>query len=82
MQKFIAIPELGIIVRKIAPNGRHFAGFGRASEEAFNRWLSQCYADEGSFYWDEEFYDERARRYSSNITFKETTCHATVHLDY
>ncbi len=78
MQKFIAIPELGIIVRKIAPDGRHFAGFGtRNSVEDFTRWLSQCYADEGQFYWDEYFYDERARRYLCNITFKETTCNSS-----
>jgi hypothetical protein len=78
MQKFIAIPELGIIVRKIAPNGRHFAGFGTHSPvEDFNRWVGQCYADEDQFYWDEEFYDERARRYLRNIKFKETTCNSS-----
>lgn len=75
MQKFIAIPELGIIVRKIAPNGRHFAGFGtRNPVEAYARWVQQCYANEDQFYWDDEFFDDRSRRYLRNINFKATTC--------
>jgi len=77
MQKFIAIPELGIIVRKIAPGGMHFAAFGNQySAREFSGWVARCYEDERQFYWASDYWD--GRRWSNDVVFKESsTCNSS-----
>lgn len=55
MQQYIVIPELGCIVRKIAPDGRHAAYFGLGATSGPRRCVEELRSGdrpESSLIWD------------------------------